>query len=65
MDKKTINEGDRVRVTPRNELAVGRGIGIVTHVGPTGGIVRVKFSHIPAPNGVACFAGDCEVVEEK
>lgn len=54
--------GDKVRVTPTNALAVGRGVGTITHVGPTGMLVRVAFTHIPGsqPKGIACFARDCE-----
>jgi hypothetical protein len=48
-----MHVGDRVRVTPKNPLAVGRGVGVITHLGQM--IVRVRFRSHP-DRSIACLS---------
>ena len=55
--------GDIVWVAPSLPAAVGRGRGVITHVGPRGLLVRVRFGgYLEKYGDVACLARDCEVL---
>jgi hypothetical protein len=55
-----VRVGDIVRVRPKNPLAVGRGVGVITHVGQM--FIGVNFFRLHPERSIACLASDCELL---